>query len=623
MATTALRAVGTAAVRGLRPGRPLHDPTRLARVAVGMIVAAVIGYALHDPLDQMILCVGAFLSAIGCLMPHTRHRLAAATGTAIALVAAAGVGALIMQRWWIVIPLVAVGLFVGGLCRVVTVGLSMRIIVVTITVLAFAEITPSLDAWAGEIGMFAAGAAIMVAAQFLPPYEQRYSVQREALAQLYERLATDGPYGPALLAAERSVATVRRLPNAGRRTALIELAEQIGRLRILDQSPAEMREAVVADLHAVSAAIRSAPIRTDDSDVRAEGPLPAQAGEALAACVAIAMSIATGGPARRLADDHLPPSALDLVREELRPSSPYAHHAARQAVSGVLGQLVGMAIGAALAPEIVEPAHGFWVVVAVVLILVPDYGETFSRGIARTIGTVLGAALGIGVAFLGDDPLLHTTMLIVLFLGYLAFRSCGQPWTMFWVVAWIGILTPGPEGAITRGLYTVVGCVIAFATYAIAPTWHRPRLGTALHGWADSEAERLAALAAMWQVPSEEHRLTVAEATGRSRLARIEFTTAGELAQREPERHDDPWSNERISAVSDAVLGVARETAALAARQELDPDAQSAAEIALDGAELLRALPPESAALDDPGDRAPLSAAINSLVSTVPTHDAR
>ncbi|MDV2888574.1 hypothetical protein RYX45_25770, partial [Alkalihalophilus pseudofirmus] len=76
---------------------------------------------------------------------------------------------------------------------------------------------------------------------------------------------------------------------------------------------------------------------------------------------------------------------------------------------------------------------------------------------------LLGAALGIGIAFLGDDPLLHTTMLIVLFLGYLAFRSCGQPWTMFWVVAWIGILTPGPEGALTRGLYTIVGCVIAFA----------------------------------------------------------------------------------------------------------------------------------------------------------------
>ncbi|MET9327658.1 FUSC family protein [Tsukamurella sp. NPDC003166] len=618
MATTALRAVGTAAIRGLRPGRPLHDPTRLARVAVGMIVAAVIGYALHEPVDQMILCVGAFLSAIGCLMPHTRHRLAAASGTAVALVGAAAVGAVIMQRWWVVIPLVAVGLFVGGLCRVVTVGLSMRIIVVTITFLAFAEITPSRNEWGGEIGLFAAGAAIMVAAQFLPPYEPRYAVQREALAALYERLATDGPYGPALLAAERSVATVHRLPNAGRRTALIELAEQIGRLRLIDESSAADRAAIDDDLRAVAAAIRSTPIRSDDSHVRDEGPLPADVDAALRSCIENAMTIATGGPARRPSDDHLPPSALDLVREELRPSSPYAHHAARLAVSAVVGQLAGMAIGAALAPRIVEPAHGFWVVVAVVLILVPDYGETFSRGIARTIGTLLGAALGIGIAFLGNDPLLHTIILIVLFLGYLAFRSCGQPWTMFWVVAWIGILTPGPEGALTRGLYTVVGCVIAFATYAIAPTWHRPRLRASLLSWADAEADRLAALAALWRAPSEAHRLTVAEATGRSRLARIEFTTAGELAQREPARHDEPWSNESIDAVSGAVLGVAREVAALAGRQELDTDAQAGAENADDGAVRLRAL--GAPADEGPGAGAdePLGAAIDSLASALP-----
>lgn len=137
-------ALGRAALRGLKPGPPLQDPARLLRVAVGMIVAAIGGYLLHDFGEQVLICVGAFLGGIASLMPHNRSGLGAAVLTGTAEIFAAATGILLHGLWWLILPILFIGLLTAGILRGVALSISMRLLVVTIIFVDFAEITPSL-----------------------------------------------------------------------------------------------------------------------------------------------------------------------------------------------------------------------------------------------------------------------------------------------------------------------------------------------------------------------------------------------------------------------------------------------------------------------------------------------
>lgn len=564
-----LNTVGQAALRGLKPGRPLRDPTRLFRVAAGMIVAAAGGYFLHDFTQQVLVCVGAFLGGIAALMPHNRSRLVAAILTGVAEVGAAAVGVLVHGRWWLILAVVFAGFFAAGLLRVVAIGISMRTLVVTIIFLAFAEITPSLQVGAGEIALFGIGVAIMVLAQLLPPYEPRHAVQRQAVAAFYEALAAGGAYGPALLAADRSLALLRRRRHREieRLMHLVERGEEIAQLeQALDNRADDgdaWRPPVTDRLRTVATWIR----RNRTGERLDDVPAPPGADRlhaAIVAAVNAATRTAAGGDVPPRSDERHPPTAWELVRDELHPASPILHHALRLAATGIVGELLGLAIGIWAGPGVMLHGHGFWVVVAVALILFPDYGETLARGIGRTVGTVAGAVVGVALSFLPANPVLPTAILIVLFLGYLAFRSCGQPWTMFWVVAWISSLTIGPLGAVTRGVETIVGCVLAFAVYLMVPTYQRRRLSALIGEWMLIEADRLDALGRLWSRPGEQQQLDVARSTVRSRLTRLEIVEAGHQASYEPADRAGRWPNADIETSLEDMVAIARQVAVIA-----------------------------------------------------------
>ncbi|MEV6895549.1 FUSC family protein [Kribbella sp. NPDC051137] len=224
-----------------------------------------------------------------------------------------------------------------------------------------------------------------------------------------------------------------------------------------------------------------------------------------------------------------------------------------------------MSVGRWLGPGAFLAGHGFWAVVAAALIVFPDYGSTFARGIGRTIGTVAGAALGVALSFLPGIPVLHAVVLLLLFDGYLAFRSCGQPYTMFWVVAWIASLTPGPLGATTRRLDTVIGCLLAFAAYLIAPTWQRRLLTERLREWAQATARHIDALVLLWAADDETHRLAVAQADVRARLTGLEFAAAAGSARHEPRDRHGRGGNDALDPAVHTVTSARAQIAALTA----------------------------------------------------------
>ncbi|MDA3624097.1 hypothetical protein OU415_01535 [Saccharopolyspora sp. WRP15-2] len=317
-----LGTIGQAALRGLKPGRPLRDPARLFRVAVGMIAAAIVGHFLYDFDRQVLVCVGAFLGGIASLMPHNRSRLVAATLTGGAEVVAAFAGVLLHGLWWVILPLIFIGFFAAGILRVVALGISMRALVVTIIFVAFAEITPSLRVGFLEIGLFGIGVAIMLLAQLLPPYEPRHAVQRRVVGAFYDTLATGGPYGPALLAADRSLALLHRHSHReiDRLYQLVERGEEIAQLlQALDNRAGDnaSRPMVSRQLSEISAAVRRGTTKELPS-----APTPASEQDrlqsALANAVNAATQVAAGDAIPPASDERRPPTSPELVRDELR-----------------------------------------------------------------------------------------------------------------------------------------------------------------------------------------------------------------------------------------------------------------------------------------------------------------
>ncbi|MFT4226270.1 FUSC family protein [Micropruina sp.] len=567
-----LTSIKKAAVRGLTPGRPFQNPPMILRLVIGMVLASVIGYLTNSPQTHVILTVGALLAGVLLTLPHNRSRLVAAALGALAQAFGVFLGVTLSGQWWVVLTLTFLGFLSSGLLRAVAVGISMRVMLMTIIFLAFAEMgrglnTPPLTVALG----FVLGAAIMLAIQLFPPYPPRYASQRIAVSGLYRSLATGVPSGAALLAADRSLALLRANGNdqLTRFVELVERGEEIAQLLLaLENRPSAdvepWRTAASARLNGLAARIAQpgAP-----ADPPAPWPSTGAGGvrQALQRAVEIAEQVAGAGTAPHASDERRTPSSWELVRDELRPGSPILQHALRLAVTCVIGQLVGMGLAAWLGKDAIFAAHGFWVVVAVALIVFPDYGDTFSRGIGRTIGTIAGALLGIALSFLPADPLLHTVVLLLLYIGLQVFRTCGQPWSMLFLVAWISSLMAGPLAAVTRGIDTVIGCLLGFAAYLLFPTWQRRRLDELLSEWARAEADRLVALSRLWADETEEHRLAVAHASVLSRLIRIEFAAATKSARSEPEHPQGRWSDADLDPAAGAVLTVARQIAALSA----------------------------------------------------------
>ncbi|WP_370937542.1 FUSC family protein [Amycolatopsis sp. cg13] len=562
-----------AARRGMQPGKPFQDPLKLTRVAVGMLIATVVGYLLHDPEQQLLVVVGAFLGTIAAVMPHNRSRIAATLATSAAQIAAAGLGVLVSGNWALILAAVFVLFLVSGLLRAVAIGISMRLTVVTIVFLAFAEISAKLTASAGQVvAFFAVGFAIMNLAQLLPPYESQHSAQRGAVAGFYRAIASGRAGDSALLAADRSLALLRWSSHheLDRLTQLVVRGEEIGQLmRALgnraDDESARWQEASARQLVAIASAVSRTRTGGSPLAVAWPGEPSSELQRAVARAVDAATRLAAGEQVAPASDERHTPSSFELIADELRWGSPILHHALRLAIVCVVAQVAGMAVGSWLGSAAFLAGHGFWVVVAAALIVFPDYGSTFARGIGRSLGTVAGAVAGVALSFLPYVPALHAVVLLLLFCGYLAFRSCGQPYTMFWVVAWIGSLTPGPLGATTRGLDTIIGCLLAFAAYLLAPTWHRRLLTERLAEWAEATARQIDALVLLWAADDEMHRLAAGHAVVRTRLTALEFTAAARGARLEPRDRHGRWENDALDPAVDAVTSVRRQIAALSA----------------------------------------------------------
>ncbi|MFI2454438.1 FUSC family protein [Streptomyces sp. NPDC019539] len=228
------------------------------------------------------------------------------------------------------------------------------------------------------------------------------------------------------------------------------------------------------------------------------------------------------------------PVVLRDMRRELRPDSTVLRHALRLAVVAPVGYVVG---------SLLSPGHGYWVPIAAVLVMRPDFHQTYARAVARFAGTLVGVALATGVVQLTrPDAYLSGALAVVsAALMYLVMRTgyaVSQAFTAAYVVFLLGM--GGEEWDQTvpdRVLLTLIGGVLAMVAYLVYPAWETPRLLDRLADRLAANGRYAAAVVRSYAEPSAQGFAEVRKALLDSREADAAWDEAFDRAKQEPVRH--------------------------------------------------------------------------------------
>jgi uncharacterized membrane protein YccC len=136
--------------------------------------------------------------------------------------------------------------------------------------------------------------------------------------------------------------------------------------------------------------------------------------------------------------------------------------------------------------------RGYWLALTAVLVLRPEFSVTFTRGLGRALGTLLGVGIASVVA-VTTHP--HGWVLVA-FVGVFVWLS-GALFNVSYAVFSVAVtgvvvfllagLDADPVGnAGSRLLATVLGAALALGAYAVWPAWGRRRVADAVADLADA-----------------------------------------------------------------------------------------------------------------------------------------
>lgn len=162
--------------------------------------------------------------------------------------------------------------------------------------------------------------------------------------------------------------------------------------------------------------------------------------------------------------------AFATLRANCSLESEFAQHAIR--LSAALMLATGAAHGFKL-------DRGYWAPLTLVLVLRPDFSTTFSRGVARIIGTLLGALLASSiVALFHPGPIAYLIFTVAFVaISYVVFDASYALFTVaitgyvVFLLAFGGL--PEHRALLDRIYATLVGGTLALVAYAVWPTWSR------------------------------------------------------------------------------------------------------------------------------------------------------
>ncbi|MFF9852877.1 FUSC family protein [Streptomyces litmocidini] len=574
-----LRALKETARSGLTVERRRLEPAVAARGALGLALVVGPSLALFGPAVAVSSAFGAFQAAIATFQRSWRPRPTLALASGASLAVSTFLGYLTGAHEALFLALLLLWTFLSGLAWAAgpTAGIiassNVAIMLVTVT------LPTSVATAAGHALVIFAGGVVQAALVVLLPV-RRWGAQRDALADALaaeadyaRRLRHDpvAPFDPVPLMTARSAAAVtprqaRTRPAELRgargvaeriRPVLASLADPAAGVPEEGPERARVRELLAAAAEVLDAAAHAirhgepmtpppalAALRTPDADAVLKGP-PRRAALRLTALLGDVVEAAdpgTGTPeAPAGAGTRTRPTLLRLVpvvvaevRAELRPDSPVLRHAVRVSAVTAAGYLLGTWL---------PFGHGYWAPMASVMVMRPDFSQTYARSVARFGGTLVGVALATAVVRAAHPgTYLSAALAVVCAFGmYLLMRTgyaAGQTFVSAYVVFLLGTAGAGLTQTVReRVLLTLLGGILAMLSYAVYPAWETPRLRGRLADWLASVGAFAAVVTARYADPAGPAGPDVREALLRTRAARVAWQEAVARATHEPVRH--------------------------------------------------------------------------------------
>ncbi|WP_055603324.1 FUSC family protein [Streptomyces aureus] len=573
-----LRALKETARSGLTVERRRLDPVIAARAALGLALVVGFSLAVFGPVVAASSAFGAFQAAIATFQRSWRPRPTLALASGASLAVSTFIGYLTVSHETLFLALLLVWTFLSGLAWSAgpTAGIiassNVAIMLVTVT------LPTSVATAAGHAAMIFAGGVVQAGLVVLLPVRP-WGAQRDALADALaaeadyaRRLRHDpvAPFDPLPLMTARSAAAVTP-GQARRRPAELHgargLAERIRPVLASLADPAvgvpaegpararvqELLAAAASVLDAAAHAIRHgepvtlpppavAALRTPDTDAILHGPsrraalrLVALLGDVVETAEPRTETSGHGAtPRERPTLVRLTPIVVAKARAELRRDSPILRHAIRVSAVTAAGYLLG---------TVLPLGHGYWAPMASVMVMRPDFSQTYARSVARFGGTLVGVALATAVVQSAHPGMYPSAGLAVVcaFAVYLLVRSgyaAGQVFVAAYVVFLLGMEGVGVTQTVRdRVTLTLIGGLLAMLAYAVYPAWETPRLRGRLADWIASVGRYAAVVTARYADPAGPASPDVREALLDTRAARVAWQEAVERATHEPVRH--------------------------------------------------------------------------------------
>jgi uncharacterized membrane protein YccC len=221
-----------------------------------------------------------------------------------------------------------------------------------------------------------------------------------------------------------------------------------------------------------------------------------------------------------------PSGAIAILRANLRLSSIAFRHAIRCSACLTL---------AVVGERLTGLSHGYWIPMTTAIVLKPDFAGTFSFGLLRVIGTLLGLVLSTAlVHFAFGNEWSRLALLALFCFGFRQVTTMHYGLGVMLLTGLIVVLLSfaGMSPAETmsaRALGTSVGSALALLAYLVWPTWERGRVNANLADLLDAYREYFLA------VLGEDKRVR-ADVRAASRRARTNAQASLDRLRGEPHR---------------------------------------------------------------------------------------
>lgn len=577
------------------------EPWIALRNTIGVMLPIGVGAALGMPLGGLAVATGAlqvsYSDGHGPYAQRARRMLAATLLCALAVVAGGLAGrnailAVIVPALWAV----AAGLVVCIGPTAESLGL---ISLVTLIIYSAQPLTPARAIYSG---LLALGGGLLQTAFALVLWPlRRYQPERRALADLYRELARaavipTGPEGgpPASLQSTAAREALAGLGNdnnleAARYWSLLNQAERI-RLSVLTLR--RLRKRMERDsAHDAESSIR-------ENEVQQFLNLSADVLDGIARSLLRGESPEAAIEKVRLTLGELETLAENLRKDETKPATQFLAAMTRDAryqMDALIGQFrsavrsvieaspagfealasrdaiqpwprritgnlatlranltlrssafrhaIRMALCLALGEVLAHQLHdrrAYWLAMTIVLVLKQEFAATFSRGVLRIVGTILGLLLATGLFHFLSPGVTMEVILVGIFMFLLRWAG-GANYGVFTIavsaliVVMIALTGVSPKSVIlARGEMTCLGGVIALAAYLVWPTWERTQVLATLAQMLDAYRAYFHAVAEgnLYGRPASEAELNRLRLAGR--LARSNMEASAERLRAEP-----------------------------------------------------------------------------------------